>query len=230
MKKRTPSASISFKGAIGSSPGASLASTTEKDWSRKRPVVLLSSIAMRAPATKSSAGGMSRIEIVSRECASWMTPTLTASGSACAGGASVASRASVAAKSALNAETTEAAARALQRSVSVAEGAAGRTIFARNVDHPAGQTLLHRCPRECRRFVRCEAAAHASAPRATGPRGPRNSSLQQTSMEISRRVRTPTSGRSHATRIARRIGRPCNHPPRVYRGVHRRRKRPPEIA
>ena len=70
MKKRTPSASISFSGAIGSSPGASLASTIENDWSRKRPVVLLSSIAMRAPAMKSSAGGISRIEIVSRECAS----------------------------------------------------------------------------------------------------------------------------------------------------------------
>ena len=82
MKKRTPSASISLSGAIGSSPGASLASTIEKDWSRKRPVVLLSSIAMRAPAMKSSAAGISRIEIVSRLCASWMTPTLTASGSA----------------------------------------------------------------------------------------------------------------------------------------------------
>ena len=57
------------------------------------PVVLLSAIASLAPAAKSSAAGTSRIEIVSRECSVWMTPTLISSGSAVAAAGDAASAA-----------------------------------------------------------------------------------------------------------------------------------------
>src|SRR5580704_1265612 len=57
---------------------------------------------MRAPATKSSPAGISRIETVTRLCASRRTPTLTARGSAFAGWIVIANIASVAAKNARN--------------------------------------------------------------------------------------------------------------------------------
>jgi hypothetical protein len=57
---RAPSAWIA---AAGSSDSCSLMSSSVKRWLRNLPVVLLSSIASLAPATPSSAGGISSSEI-----------------------------------------------------------------------------------------------------------------------------------------------------------------------
>ena len=83
-KKRTPSASISFSGAIGSSPAESLASTTEKDWSRKAPGgVVVIHRHPRAGDEVIRGRGYPGSRSFRENAASWMTPA-PVSGSALA--------------------------------------------------------------------------------------------------------------------------------------------------
>ena len=212
--------------------------------------MLLSSIAMRAPATKSSAGGISRMEIVSRECASWITPTLTASGSAFAGLTVAANKPSIAAKSARSAFKVTPS----LREAGVWTGMASAKVFsslrwkrvrrlspqcaplarARRRDARADEDALHVFPSEWRAKglhrrrpsgpnLALRNAQKPSTARNTLPRSPQRA-LTKFNGNAALLFERPTLDGSHATHCAHRIGRP-NHPPRAYRGVHRRRNR-----